>query len=222
MAKDRKYTQEIILIEKARASYPNLLAPTAYKDGPKSYSVALIVDKNSENAKLITTLIPKMFLQHFGANAQKILNHVTEDKKSRFYEDGDKKLDKDLNQIPYLAGQLVLTVKTSEDQPHKFFTAEGKEVDFKNPVAWQAEGRKFYGGCYVNAAVQLWVQDNDYGRAIRAKLIGIQFAGDGEALGGTSSGPDVSSLFKPSGGATASIPPLPSTPFGSTPAFVED
>jgi len=39
---------------------------------------------------------------------------------------------------------------------------------------------RIYGGCYVNAKVQLWAQDNKYGKRINADLIAIQFAADGD------------------------------------------
>ena len=40
-----------------------------------------------------------------------------------------------------------------------------------------------YDGCYVTAIIQLWAQDNKFGKRINANLIGVQFKGQGEALG---------------------------------------
>jgi hypothetical protein len=40
-----------------------------------------------------------------------------------------------------------------------------------------------YAGCYVNAIVTLWAQNNGYGKRINAQLDGIQFVRDGEAFG---------------------------------------
>lgn len=42
---------------------------------------------------------------------------------------------------------------------------------------------KPYAGCYVNASVQLWVQNNDWGKRVNANLLGIQFFKDGEPFG---------------------------------------
>jgi hypothetical protein len=39
-----------------------------------------------------------------------------------------------------------------------------------------------YSGCYVNAIIDLWTQNNNYGKRINATLLGVQFAGDGEAF----------------------------------------
>ena len=41
-----------------------------------------------------------------------------------------------------------------------------------------------YAGCYVNAIVTLWAQNNQFGKRINASLEGVQFVRDGEPLGG--------------------------------------
>lgn len=41
-----------------------------------------------------------------------------------------------------------------------------------------------YNGCWVNAHVQLWKQDNKWGRRVNAQPLGLQFVRDGEAFGG--------------------------------------
>lgn len=40
-----------------------------------------------------------------------------------------------------------------------------------------------YAGCYVNAIVSLWAQNNQYGKRINAQLDGVQFVRDGEPFG---------------------------------------
>ncbi len=40
-----------------------------------------------------------------------------------------------------------------------------------------------YAGCYVNAIITLWPQDNQYGKRINAQLDGVQFCNNGEPLG---------------------------------------
>ena len=43
---------------------------------------------------------------------------------------------------------------------------------------------KPYAGCYVHASIELWCQDNNYGKRINASLRGVQFVKDGEAFAG--------------------------------------
>lgn len=49
------------------------------------------------------------------------------------------------------------------------------------------EGQKFkapYGGCYGNLQFDIWAQDNEYGKRVNAKLLGVQFNSDGLAFSG--------------------------------------
>ena len=51
----------------------------------------------------------------------------------------------------------------------------------KTPLA--EDDGKPYAGCYVNAIVDIWVQNNSYGKRANGNLFGIQFFKDGEAFG---------------------------------------
>ena len=44
------------------------------------------------------------------------------------------------------------------------------------------EDGKIYSGCYVNAIVELWSMNNEYGKRICGNLLGVQFFRDGEAF----------------------------------------
>ena len=50
----------------------------------------------------------------------------------------------------------------------------------KTPVV--EEDEKIYAGCYVNAVVDLWIQNNKFGKRVNANLYGIQFLKDGDAF----------------------------------------
>lgn len=52
----------------------------------------------------------------------------------------------------------------------------------KSPL--DAASGKPYSGCYVNAVVELWAQDNKFGKRINASLMGVQFLRDGPRLSG--------------------------------------
>ena len=40
-----------------------------------------------------------------------------------------------------------------------------------------------YAGCYVNATVRLWAQDNKFGKRINAQLRAVQFVKEGSRFG---------------------------------------
>ena len=58
----------------------------------------------------------------------------------------------------------------------------------KTPIA--EEDNILYGGCYVNASIDIWVMDNSYGKKVLASLNAIQFVKDGEPFASGSNGAD--------------------------------
>lgn len=40
-----------------------------------------------------------------------------------------------------------------------------------------------YSGCYANAKVEIWVQDNGFGERVNVGLLGVQFVRDGDSFG---------------------------------------
>jgi hypothetical protein len=69
-------------------------------------------------------------------------------------------------------------------------TAIGGGPDGRAPVT-AADG-KLYAGAYVNVFLNLWAQDNQYGKRVNASLLGVQFLRDGTRLagGGTAAADD--------------------------------
>lgn len=52
----------------------------------------------------------------------------------------------------------------------------------KTPLT-QADG-KVYSGCFVDVSLDIWAQDNKFGKRINAKLLAIRFVEDGPAFSG--------------------------------------
>lgn len=47
-----------------------------------------------------------------------------------------------------------------------------------------------YSGCYVNATLVVWCQDNEHGKRLNAQVKAIQFVRDGEAFGAAPTDPN--------------------------------
>lgn len=58
---------------------------------------------------------------------------------------------------------------------------EGK-IPAEKAVLRKGGEARLYSGCYVHAVVDVWAQDNDNGKRINCQLLGVQFAGDGDAF----------------------------------------
>lgn len=41
-----------------------------------------------------------------------------------------------------------------------------------------------YSGCYAHVMIEVWAQDNSYGKRINAQLTGVMFSRDGDSFGG--------------------------------------
>lgn len=86
------------------------------------------------------------------------------------------------------------------------------------PRILTATDGRIYSGCYVNATVELWAQENKWGKRINASLMGVQFFADGPRLsgGGVSSVDEYEAI--PEAQATAAggaTPPAAGAPAGT-------
>lgn len=74
----------------------------------------------------------------------------------------------------------------------------------KSPLS--ATSGRPYSGSYVNARIQVWAQDNRFGRRLNASLQGVQYLRDGERLsgGGVASADDFQAIPE-SAGAGGSV-----------------
>ena len=119
-------------------------------------------------------------------------------------------LDKDAHADKIAEIEAAIKAKIAEDlkgakiKPEKLCMKDGDDSDYDgydNVMSFKASNNKrplvldrgrspvseddnlFYAGCYVNATVELWAQNNQYGKRINANLLGVQFAKDGEPFG---------------------------------------
>jgi hypothetical protein len=153
---------EITLLN-VRLSYPHLFKPQVPDGGdPKAepkYSASFILDKKA-HAVTIKTL-------------EAAIEELIKDKKLRV--DPDKRCLKDGAWKPDTYGPEVMFINSSN-------TKRPTVVDRgKRPVT--EDDNVIYGGCYVNAVIRLWAQDNKFGRRINASLEVVQFVKDGEPFG---------------------------------------
>lgn len=93
------------------------------------------------------------------------------------------------------AGQLdQLCLHKGDNKSHKYPELQGQwyvsASNYKKPLIVDRQRNPLtkpsglpYDGCYVNAKIELWPQNNDSGLGVNASLLGIQFVRDGEAFG---------------------------------------
>ena len=156
-----------VVIKNVRLSFPQLFTPKAFEEGADpSYSATFLMNKETNAADI--ALIKKTMNTIAGA---KWPNGVPGGLKVAL-RDGSEKDHVD----GYGADMMFIGTGARQNQPPQI-------VD-KNPqVPVTERDGKIYAGCYVNAVLTIWAQDNKWGKRINAQLDVVQFVGDGDSFG---------------------------------------
>lgn len=158
-----------VKIPDARIAFAQLFtAKQVNGEGEPAFSASFIVDKNSPAVKIINAAIEAVAKEKWKEKAPAILKTLRVSDKVCL-RDGDMKPD-------------------YEGFPGNFFVSARNKTRpvVKNrdtsPLV-EADGI-VYSGCFVNAVVDIWAQDNKFGKRVNASLQGVQFVRDGDAFSG--------------------------------------
>ncbi len=155
-----------LMLRNVRLAFPSLFEPSSYGEGEPAYSATLIMDP--QQAEVVEKALAAVAREKWGAKGDAQLKALRATGKVCL-RDGDEKPDYD-----GFAGMMFVAAR-SKTRP--------TVVDGQRQPITERDGR-IYAGCYVNASVEVWAQDNAYGKRVNATLRGIQFVRDGEAFGG--------------------------------------
>jgi hypothetical protein len=156
-----------ILLKKVRVSYPNIFEARSYEGADAKFSATYLMDKKSANVAEVTKAIEAVAKEKWGAKADVTLKTLRAAGKVCL-RDGDEK-DSDGYE-----GKMFINA-SSKKRPTVM------DADGTTPLV-AADGKP-YGGCYVNAYVEIWAMDNGFGKRVCASLAGVQFHSDGEPFG---------------------------------------
>lgn len=157
----------IIQLKNVRLAFPDLWKATAFEDGQEpKYGATFLVAKKSPQIKEIEAAINEVAVAEWKEKAKGVLTSIKGNPNKFCFQDGDGK------SYDGYAGCMALSAKNKK---------RPTVVD-KDKTTLTESDEKPYGGCYVNASVEIWAQDNKWGKAIRASLRGVQFLRDGDAF----------------------------------------
>lgn len=158
-----------IRLNDVRLAFPTLWEPkTVNGEGKPAFSASFLIDPADPQVKAINAAIEQVAKDKWGQRADAILKQLRAQDKVALHS-GDLKANYD-----GFAGMLYLSAR-SMTRP--------LVIDRDKRPLVEADGKP-YAGCYVNASVELWAQDNNYGKRINATLRGVQFVRDGDAFAG--------------------------------------
>lgn len=158
----------IIQLKKVRLSFPELFEAKAVNgQGAPAYSASFILPTDHPQVKEIKAAMKAVAKEKWGAKADAIYAAAEKGDKLGLH-DGDTK------EYDGYAGNLYISAR-NKTRP--------LVVD-KDKTPLTASDGKPYGGCIVNASLEVWAQDNDFGKRINFSLRGVQFVEDGDRFGG--------------------------------------
>lgn len=158
-----------ILLKDVRLAFPNLFEPTTVNgEGKPRYSATFILPADHPQLEEIRQKIEAVAREKWKDKATAILHSLYKTGKVALH-DGDEKA-----QYDGFAGNFFITAAAQEN-------AAPIVIDRDRSPLTQRSGRP-YAGCYVNASLEFWAQDNAYGKRINCTLRGVQFYKDGDSF----------------------------------------
>lgn len=158
-----------VYLNNVRLTFPQLFdAKQVNGQGDPKFSAAFLFARDHACVAELTKAVTEAANGKWGAKAGDVLKQLKAGDRLPVH-DGDSKSD-----YEGYAGNLFLNA-SNKVRP---LVLDGG----RNPLS--ASDGKPYSGCYVNAIVEIWAQDNQFGKRVNASLLGVQFLRDGERLAG--------------------------------------
>lgn len=163
-------------LNKVRIAFPKLFnAEQVNGEGKAAFSAAFLFPKDHPQVGEIGAAMKSVATEKWGAKADEILKALRAGDKTCVHN-GDAKADTE-----GYAGNYFINARN----------AVRPLVLHKDKSVLAESDGVVYGGCYVNASLELWAQDNKFGKRINATLTGVQFHSGGDAfVAGATASPD--------------------------------
>jgi len=160
-----------LILKNVRLSYPNLFKAREFTPGDNKprWSAAFIIEPNSPADIAVRAAIEAEAKSDWGAKAAATLRGMVGQGNKYCYVDGNIKGN------PETEGMWVLSSHRSAKLSRPLIIDRDK-----SPLT--SEDGKPYGGCYVNAKVEIYCQSGE-NSGVRASFSVVQFATDGDAFG---------------------------------------
>ena len=161
-------------------AFPALAEPQSFGEGEPAYGAKFPIKPNSEQQKAIEAAILAEAKEQWKDKADSVISMLAEDNKLCFTK---KVYRSKKTGEPYQGfdGMHYLSTRNAKTQP-TVFNQYGEEVTGKGEIERQA-----FSGAVVNASIEIWAQDNKWGRRINCSLRGVMLTGEGENFDGGSS-----------------------------------
>lgn len=154
----------LVMLKKVRIAFPQVFeAKQVNGEGTPAFSASFIFDKKHHANKDIANAIEKVGNEKWGAKWPAVKKQL----KGVCLQDGDSKAE-----YEGYEGNMFVSARN---------TKRPLVIDGDKTPLTEGDGKP-YAGCYVNAQIEVWAQDNNWGKRINAQLKAVQFHSDGDAF----------------------------------------
>lgn len=150
-----------IMISNVRISHPSIFERNVYNGETGKFEATFLIPKDTKHGKKIKKTLDALIEKRVAASSLK----KTPKGDKCCLRDGDKADDK-----PEYADHW--TIKASRNKRPSALDGDGDPTTLDDEV--------IYAGCFVDAVIDIWIQDNKYGKRVNANLYGVKFHKDGE------------------------------------------
>jgi hypothetical protein len=158
-----------ILLKNVRLAFPNLFEPTTVAgEGKPRYSATLLIPADHPQIEEIRAAQNAIAKEKWRDKAAAIVRGLDKQDKLALH-DGDTK-----SKYDGFPGNFFVSAAAQENAAPTVIDRD------RSPLS--AKSGRPYAGCFVNASIELWAQDNNYGQRVNAQLRGIQFYADGDSF----------------------------------------
>tara|TARA_R110000787_G_scaffold283257_1_gene395822 strand:+ start:485 stop:1009 length:525 start_codon:yes stop_codon:yes gene_type:complete len=157
-----KTTVKKILLNNVRLSFPSIFTREVFEGKEGKYAATFLLDKKDVATK---EKIDAAITSALAEAKVKVESH------KYCIKDGDITFD----EKEYDGYQGTWGIKASSSKRPTVINRD------KSPIT--VEDDILYAGCYVNAVIDIWIQNNGYGKRVNANLYGVQFLKDGDSFG---------------------------------------
>lgn len=158
----------IVKLKNVRLAFPNLFTPQSVNGSDPKFNCVFLIDKKDKSQiTAIESAMKDAAVTKWGEKGEATLAKLKKEGRVCL-KDGDG--------VEYDGYEGCMSMSASRDSRPMVLDRD------KSPLT-SADGRP-YAGCYINGSVEIWAQDNKFGKRINAQLRGVQFFKDGDSFGG--------------------------------------
>lgn len=165
-----------LTIKNVRLAFENIFTMSSVGASDPAYSAKFIIPPDHPQVDEIRAAVKAAAKEKWEGKADTVLAMLAKDGKVAFAE--TDYLNKNGDPYDGFAGNFYLSTRNGGKTP----TKPSAFASNNTPIG---PGEGIYGGCYVDASVDIYPQDStEYGRRINCSLRGVRFAAPGESFGG--------------------------------------